>query len=228
MIVASYRVYDETSHFPSFPALLPCLGAAIVIVGRRAKYCGAVLRHPFAIYVGRRSYSLYLVHWPLIVFYGYITASPFSWKTGVWLALVSFPIANALYAFVEQPFRLGGSRAPILQDSFFPWLAALAAFLILISATAIQSGWLWRLGDRAIAYQQLIGPDGLPRDDAAYGGDGCGNRCDTNPGKPVSIYLIGDSTAQQYLAGFKATFPSINVRIRRAPSCLTRGISRSV
>jgi peptidoglycan/LPS O-acetylase OafA/YrhL len=219
MIVASYLVFDETSHFPSFPALLPCFGAAAIILSRRARYCGSLLRHPLALYLGRRSYSLYLVHWPIIVFYGYVTAAPFSWKTGIWLALAAIPIADALYTFVEQRFRLGGTKPVVLPYGFFPCFAVLVALLVLVGATAIPNGWLWRLGDRSIAYQQLIGPDGLPKDAAAYGGEGCGNQCETNPGKPVSIYVVGDSTAQQYLTGFKAAFPSINVRIFQFSSC---------
>ena len=80
--------------------------------------------------------------------------------------------------------------------------------LVAISATATGNGWLWRLGSKAELYRS-----------ATYGGDGCGDRCDTNPDKPVSIYLIGDSHAQQYFAGFKDVFPSLNTRIYQFSSC---------
>ena len=36
MIIASYLVFNEKSHFPSFPALLPCAGAALVSLGGSA------------------------------------------------------------------------------------------------------------------------------------------------------------------------------------------------
>jgi peptidoglycan/LPS O-acetylase OafA/YrhL len=208
MIIASYLVFNEKSHFPSFPALLPCAGAALVILGGSAPRARSVLASSPALAIGRRSYSLYLAHWPIIVFYEYATLTTIHNKARVILIIVTFAIAAAMYKYIEQPFRITRERPPRIATSFGRWAAAATMALVAISATATGDGWLWRLGQKAELYRS-----------ATYGGVGCGDRCDTNPDKPVSIYLIGDSHAQQYFAGFKDVFPSLNTRIYQFSSC---------
>jgi hypothetical protein len=210
LIVAAYILFDDNSGFPSFPALLPCLGAALIILCGANAISGCILANRLAVYLGRRSYSLYLVHWPLAAFYTYV-ANPWTWRTGIWLAFASLPISELLYRFIETPFRYVSGARPS-DRIFFLRLAIFTILVMLISATAASTGWPWRLGDRAAAYLQL-------KDGAVYGGEGCGNQCDTHPGEPVSGYLIGDSNAQQYLAGLRVVFPDTNFRIYQFSSC---------
>ena len=57
--------------FPGLSAMVPCAGAALVIVAGRGRIAGALLANRLAVGVGLISYSLYLVHWPLIVLWRY-------------------------------------------------------------------------------------------------------------------------------------------------------------
>lgn len=209
MVVTSYLVFSEASRFPSFPALLPCAGAALVIAGGASSVARWMLSNKATLSIGRWSYSIYLAHWPMIVFCEYATLSPLSRTTKIILLLATIAIGAGMYRFIEQPFRLRSGSVPRLLPKTFPkWAAATAFMFAIIGATAVPGGWLWRLGDSPNLAL-----------DAVYGGNGCGDRCDTNPGKPVSIFLIGDSHAQQYMAGFKAAFPSLNTRIYQFSSC---------
>ena len=69
MVLASLLVIDADTLFPGTWALLPTVGAALVLVaGPAAGSWGpvAVLRHAVLQWVGRLSYSLYLWHWPFV------------------------------------------------------------------------------------------------------------------------------------------------------------------
>lgn len=209
MIVASYFVFNEGTRFPSFPALLPCAGAAFIIAGGLSSVARWLLSNQTTVSIGRWSYSIYLVHWPMIVFYEYATLSPQSRPGKIIMFLATIAIGAGVYRLVEQPFRLrAGSVPPILPRTFPKWAAATALIFAIVGATALPGGWIWRLGDSPTAAL-----------DTEFGGIGCYDLCETNAGKPASIILIGDSQAEQYLAGFKAAFPSLNTRIYHFTSC---------
>ena len=120
LIAASVAFIAEGS--PGFPApwaLLPVAGSALVIaagVGGEPAHQG-FLRNPVAVYVGNISYSLYLVHWPVIVILGALFTSR---GGGFYVAVVAlaFGLAIASYHFVENPLRYGTwnkARASIQQ-----------------------------------------------------------------------------------------------------------------
>lgn len=91
--------------FPAPWALLPVTGAALVIgagVGSEPVLQG-LLRNPVSTYLGDISYSLYLVHWPVIVIVG-ATMAPGAHFAACVLAL-SFGLAVACHHFVENPLR---------------------------------------------------------------------------------------------------------------------------
>ena len=62
-------------------------------------------------YFGDISYSLYLWHWPLIVFYSEVTRRAIGPRSGLVLFLASVLLAHLSKIFVEDPFR--GARYAI-------------------------------------------------------------------------------------------------------------------
>jgi len=106
LIAASlFLIHDGAVGFPAPWALLPVTGAALVIaagVGGEPKY-QAILRHPVSTYIGDFSYSLYLVHWPVIVILGALI-DPSLYFDAMVVAL-AFGLAIASYHFVENPLR---------------------------------------------------------------------------------------------------------------------------
>ena len=70
MIASSVYLYTETTPFPGFAALLPCVGTALIIgFGEQPTLARRLLDNGAAVYVGKLSYSIYLWHWPLLVMY---------------------------------------------------------------------------------------------------------------------------------------------------------------
>jgi peptidoglycan/LPS O-acetylase OafA/YrhL len=57
------------------------------------------------VFIGKCSYSLYLWHWPLIVFAGLVTLNDLSVLQKTMIIAVSFLLSVLSYKYVEQPFR---------------------------------------------------------------------------------------------------------------------------
>ncbi|KAB7751640.1 acyltransferase family protein [Mycolicibacterium mucogenicum] len=98
-------ISTNTVGFPAPWAALPVLGSAMVIaagIGEEPKYQW-LLRNPLSAYIGDISYSLYLVHWPVIVILSALmTRGPAYYLTSI---TCIFGLAIASYHFVENPLR---------------------------------------------------------------------------------------------------------------------------
>lgn len=107
LIAVSVFVFGAETPFPGFMALIPCLGAAFLL------QCGdhdetrvsRMLSHPAIVHLGRISYSLYLWHWPLIVFFGYYAVFPISRAQALCIVALSLMLAHLSWKFVEMPIR---------------------------------------------------------------------------------------------------------------------------
>lgn len=107
LIVAAIALYDRETRFPGVAALLPTLGAGLLIsVGAQGQtLVGRVLSLKPIVFIGLISYSLYLWHWPILVYLKYFSVFPLSPAqtiVGVGLSVVA---ATLSWRFVEQPIR---------------------------------------------------------------------------------------------------------------------------
>lgn len=105
LIAAGLLLIAEGSvGFPAPWALLPVTGAALVIAaGVGGEPAQPFLRNRASVYVGNISYSLYLVHWPVIVILGaFVARDGYFYLTAT--ALI-FGFAVASYHLVENPLR---------------------------------------------------------------------------------------------------------------------------
>lgn len=109
-IAAAIFLFTSNTEFPGYNAALPVVGTALVILGgASASGWGpaTLLSMRPMVLIGEISYSLYLVHWPLLT----ITqahvglANPLSVPNQVLLVMIGVPIAWLIYRFVENPVR---------------------------------------------------------------------------------------------------------------------------
>jgi len=72
LIFCAGYFFSAATPFPGAAALSPCLGAALIIAAGRSgpSLVGQCLSFTPLVFVGMISYSLYLWHWPMIVFQG--------------------------------------------------------------------------------------------------------------------------------------------------------------
>jgi len=107
MIAIPIFQYTESTKFPGLAAITPVLGAALVLFsGMDGKSLVArFLSLPPLVFIGKISYSLYLWHWPLIIFVKYYMIRQLT-PVEVGILLVASILISALsWRFVETPFR---------------------------------------------------------------------------------------------------------------------------
>jgi peptidoglycan/LPS O-acetylase OafA/YrhL len=105
-------VFISPTNFPGPAALFPCVGSALVIWPRAKEVLSSRVLGLLAP-IGLISYSLYLWHWPIWVYWRvYIhNAKPTS-AEAIALALLSIVVATLSYRYVEQPLRRRRWNAP--------------------------------------------------------------------------------------------------------------------
>ncbi|MFS0900893.1 acyltransferase family protein [Mycolicibacterium litorale] len=196
--VSVILISDDASGFPAPWAMLPIVGASLVIaagVGREPRQ--AILQNPVSGYIGDISYSLYLVHWPVIVLAAYALDAGLVYNVVV-LGL-AFGLAVASYHFVEQPLRhferdkLRETLRDIRKRRYTPqpasgYAAAGALSLVVLALTAYVL--------RPEAYEQPTAPPAL----AEAAAD------DVDPsGREVQVGPLGAALQDEIVAALKAT-----------------------
>jgi hypothetical protein len=199
LLLYCFFVYDKNTVFPGANALLPVAGAALCIVAGQARYLGFVLRNRAAVFVGLISYSLYLVHWPLIVFYKYYVYRPLVLLDQVGLLLMSFVLAYGLYRGIENRFR----RVDLARWHWRKaWAVGMVITLCVLPAWYVhdQQGLPFRSNERWLSQAESdLDPAGLEYGGAAHALDAVLG--DADAAAPFAVFA-GDSFALQYAAGF--------------------------
>ncbi|MEO0619290.1 MAG: acyltransferase family protein [Pseudomonadota bacterium] len=114
MIAFASSFYSDAMLFPGEAALLPCIGAALVIWPRvQMTFADKALSIFPLRWIGLASYSLYLWHWPVLVFYRHYALGEM--PDGVTTAaLIALSVALAFFSlfFIERPARRVPAPAP--------------------------------------------------------------------------------------------------------------------
>ncbi|BBC70963.1 acyltransferase [Altererythrobacter sp. B11] len=192
--------YNVLTTFPGLTAVPVCGGAALIILTgtHRATLVSRILSLRPAIFVGKISYSLYLWHWPVLVFAA-VSLLPGSRMT-INLAAValSFVLAFLSWRFVETPFRVGGPRWSD-RAVFGAALAAMAAALVTAGVLLAANGFANRYSphERKIASYLYLDQEESYRSGSCFISDYsqtfAKDRClQAGGGKPL-VLLIGDS-----------------------------------
>lgn len=217
--------------FPGLAALPPCFGAALIIVAGQTgdSLVGRMLSLRPAVFVGLISYSLYLWHWPVIVFQNMesLLVSPVSVRM-IKLAciIVSFALATISWKFIELPFR--GKHKLLTRGEVFRFAAAAAAVVSAIGLTTLASrGFPARYPEKAIQVASY-----LDYDSASYFREGTCfissenkfsdydyARCLQQDPSKKNVLLFGDSHAAQLWYGFSTTLPGVNFMQATAAGC---------
>jgi peptidoglycan/LPS O-acetylase OafA/YrhL len=228
IVFASFK-FDVSTPFPGIAALAPCVGAALIIAAGEYgdSAVGSLLSTRPFVFIGLISYSLYIWHWPIVVFQrtGMIQspgASGRNVKAVIFIAC--FAVAVASWKYIETPFRKG--RLYLTGASTFRFAAASSLGLI-----AVAAGILRFHGFPARYSQEEIRIASYTKDPPTYRMGTCfiasgndpsdydANDCMRQDKNRQNDLLFGDSHAAQLWYGLAKAYPTINFLEATSSGC---------
>jgi peptidoglycan/LPS O-acetylase OafA/YrhL len=139
LVLAAVLGHTADTRFPGAFALLPTLGAAsLLLAGSDSKaWSTRLLSAGPMVAIGRISYSLYLVHWPINVFASQELGEAYIFGWRLAMMALCFVVSALLYRWVETPFREGVllPRASQLLKSYGAGLVASVTVCVAVIAT---------------------------------------------------------------------------------------------
>ncbi len=141
LMVAPFFLLNSRMPFPGVAALPSVAGAALLLSSSGAWVNERLLSWSPLVFIGRVSYSFYLVHWPVLAYLHVLRgdALPVAWA--LLGTAIAFGLAVLSYYFVERPFRSSKRAAGPLLVRY----AAVSLLLLAVSGAIYRSNGLrWR------------------------------------------------------------------------------------
>ena len=203
LVIAAIVGFDTETPWPGWRALVPVLGAVGVLLAARS--ASPWTGHPAAQWLGTRSYSLYLWHWPVMVALTYLgwQAHPQAIAAGLALTLL---LGDLSYRLVEVPARrqLGRLRQGWSGLALLGTAAAVAAPMLGIRAEGGVAGRFPAAIEVMSAESKNINP--RRHECHADKGGGSSPSC-MHGGRNLSAIMIGDSHADAVTTAMAAAVP---------------------
>ena len=135
VILISLFLVQTPINYPNLSTFIPVLGSAIIILSSNKQNSHFLLNNSFFIHIGKISYSLYLWHFPIFIFFFYCFDFNLSFLNKIYALLITYFISFISYKFVELPFY----KKKILKKKYFFYLITLVFVFILILGILISS-----------------------------------------------------------------------------------------
>jgi peptidoglycan/LPS O-acetylase OafA/YrhL len=227
LLAVALTVRVDTGVVVSLWTIVPVTATALLLVSGLdpAAPTTRFLSSRFMGGIGDRSYSIYLWHWPLIVFAAFLW--PFESAALVVAAGVSVVPALLSYKFVERPIRSLQFRKPSRFATAVCLVVVPPVALALCMPSATSRIWvpLYERGEMPMVHGESTDwsdfmnylrtrtqvcqsnevQDVAPKDWGL-------TRCrESLPRQDVELVLLGDSHAEHLFVGFSEALPSVNV-----------------
>lgn len=135
-ILFAVFAFDGGTTFPGAAALVPVLGTAAILYGtsHSSGLVARILSVAPMRFIGLISYSMYLWHWPIIVFYRFWRMEELSPLETVGVIAATVVAATLSWAIVERPFRqktiLAEQRPTLIFGAGLMLVAGSIAFIV--------------------------------------------------------------------------------------------------
>lgn len=226
LLACGYKFHAGLA-FPGIYAAVPCIATA-ALIGLGARNKSVVTRllssSPFT-WFGKISYSVYLWHWPILIYYQLAIGRFLTVAEALSLCVLITIVAYLSWRFVEQPFRGRG----VLPDRRAVWRwAAISCILLGFSAVGL---WLYSAyasqgeGNRIAAYLNYNDAPVYRRGSCFLFGhidrlpDFNRDLCLRPSSVKQNILLVGDSHAAHLWSGLNSVLPGSNVMQATATGC---------
>ena len=215
LLVLAYFFLTREKSFPGWWALLPTLGAALIIAaGPEAWLNRTLLSNRFMVWFGLISFPLYLWHWPLLSFARIMQGETPSLEIRTTAVVLAIVLAWLTYVLIEKPIRFNkflniDIKKPLHHASAIP--AVLLFFMFFAGVAGYNAysrdGYKFRASIKNLEQQN----NGFNWDDTAkYANE----EKDDPPHFKRDVVLIGDSHAQAIFGGLSELFKKHNTRLQ--------------
>ena len=136
LFVAALLLLNKQSMFPGWWALLPTLGACLMIsAGPQAWINRRLLGSPPLVWIGLISYPLYLWHWPILVFAAIINGKQLTPVERLAAVAAAVALAFLTYRYIEARFR--HARTPRVPQGLGLALASIGVLGLVVLPGAL-------------------------------------------------------------------------------------------
>jgi peptidoglycan/LPS O-acetylase OafA/YrhL len=211
-IVVAIVIFDAKSAYPSYRAVVPVAGAALIILSGLAQphiLIARMLALRWFVGIGLVSYGWYLWHWPILSFIRIARLGEPTLAALLGGAALAYLLACLSYRYLEQPIRKWRSRGGVKRPVHFVAGAVAACF-----ATAALGGLSGLAG--YLSTKSFVA--------SRYGTDGKGvldNGCRALTSSSLPNYcfegklgmIVGDSHADALFGSFARRFDEQGIRL---------------
>lgn len=205
MMLAPLFFYNVSYAFPGWVTLLPVTGAMMVIWGAGGTWAGHLLSIKPMVAIGLISYSLYLWHWPILIFARYVPAYESTPLVASACLVLAVGLSILTWRYVEQPVRkrqVLSSRKTIFAVSVAGLIAMATIGVLFVKAGGVPQ----RFSDDVLVYADARHDENphraqcdQPLLERVRGSD----ICQTNPAAGAPAFIVwGDSFADAMAPAF--------------------------
>ena len=207
--------HPKDFHFPGFSSLFPVLCASLILLNSaQHPVLSAIVHNPLLLWISEFSFTLYLVHWPILILTQYWTlSSSINISTGIGIILSSIILAYLIHIFLDSKFNA-------YLNSLKPQTFFAAISVILTLSTALYAALYFenkqrqrlsttRLQQQALAQNSLkdnimslsvLGTSDISRNQCMSYSSELKSCVWGDPHADKAIALVGGSHAEQWLA----------------------------
>lgn len=223
LIIASLALFSKETSFPGIYAILPTLGTALLIIGGRngTTVSYKFLASPIPKFFGNISYSLYLWHWPIIVFYKILLFPELQKEDKLIIFFLSILAGYLSWKFIEQPTRkisikkrkvmlINLSLISILSITALGIISTQTSLFFRQDTTYFESFANYNMGARSgicFFHSQANNIELFNKELCIKTGDG------------KNVLLVGDSHAAHYYQALNKDYPNVNISQVTASGC---------
>lgn len=131
LILISFTIFDNDTKHPSFLSLIPMVGTGLILFSqmKQSNQVLKILSSKILVNIGLISYSLYLIHFPILAFFR-IYFVDLNLSDIAFITLLIFFVSFLSYKYIEKPFR----DKKVINYKKFVFLFSIS-FILLISSS---------------------------------------------------------------------------------------------